>query len=63
MLELIINNLGSIVVGAAVLALLVLLAWKLISDKKKGRSSCGGGCSGCPNVGLCHRSSVEQDRS
>ncbi len=54
MVDLIINNIGSIVVGLAVLALLVLLTLKLISDKKKGRSSCGGACTSCPNAGLCH---------
>ncbi|MBQ8171861.1 MAG: FeoB-associated Cys-rich membrane protein [Oscillospiraceae bacterium] len=52
--EFIVNNIGTIVVGLLVLAVLALAAWKMISDKKQGRSSCGGGCSGCPNAGLCH---------
>lgn len=54
MIDFIVNNIGSIIVGLAVLALLLLLTWKLISDKKKGKSSCGGACTSCPNAGLCH---------
>ncbi len=54
MIDFIVNNIGSIVVGLVVLALLLLLTWKLISDKKKGKSSCGGACNCCPNAGLCH---------
>ncbi len=56
MIDFIVNNIGSIVVGLAVLAMIVLLAWKLISDKKQGKSSCGGACTSCPNAGLCHGS-------
>ncbi len=55
-MDFIVNNIGSVAVGLAVAALVVLLSYKLISDKKKGRSSCGCGCSGCPNAGLCHGS-------
>lgn len=54
MIEFIVNNIGSVIVGLAVLALIVLLLWKLISDKRKGKSSCGCGCGSCPNAGLCH---------
>lgn len=54
MIEFIVNNIGSVIVGLAVLALIVLLLWKLISDKRKGKSSCGSGCGSCPNAGLCH---------
>ena len=25
------------------------------ADKKKGKSSCGGGCQGCPMSGSCHK--------
>lgn len=54
MFQFIMNNIGSLIVGAAVLALLVLLSYKLISDKRQGKSSCGAACSSCPNAGLCH---------
>ncbi|MBE6890090.1 MAG: FeoB-associated Cys-rich membrane protein [Ruminococcaceae bacterium] len=54
MLQFIMNNIGSIIVGAAVLALVVFLSYRLISDKRQGKSSCGAACSSCPNAGLCH---------
>jgi len=27
---------------------------KMIRDKKKGKSSCGGSCAGCPSNCACH---------
>lgn len=52
--EFLINNIGTIAVGAAVLVLIFLAARRMILDKKQGKSSCGGGCGSCPNAGLCH---------
>lgn len=54
MLEFLMNNLGTIIVAAVVLAILALVTIGMISDRKRGRSSCGGACGGCPNAGLCH---------
>lgn len=54
MADLIMNNLGTIIVALVVLLILVLVTVKMISDKKQGKSSCGGGCGSCPNAGLCH---------
>ncbi len=54
MLEFIQNNIGTLAVGAVLLAIIAAAAWRVISDKRKGRSSCSCGCSGCPNAGLCH---------
>ncbi len=54
MLEFIQNNIGTILVGAVVLGILAVAAWKVISDKRKGKSSCSCGCSSCPNSALCH---------
>lgn len=46
-------NWGSIVV-IAVLALVVgLIIYGMIREKKRGKSSCGGGCSGCAYSGSC----------
>lgn len=47
------QNLGTIVVGAAVLALVVFLALKLVKDKKAGKSGCSCGCSSCPMSTQC----------
>jgi len=45
MLEFLQKNLATILVGAAVLALVVLVVRHLIKEKK--HSACGGGCGGC----------------
>ena len=45
MLEFLQKNIATILVGAAVLALVVLVVRHLIKEKK--HSACGGGCGGC----------------
>ena len=54
MLEFLQNNIGTIIAAAVVLAILALAARRMISDKKQGKSSCGGSCGCCPNSALCH---------
>lgn len=48
------NNIGSIVVGLVLAAVVIWISVKLVSDKKKGKSNCGCSCSSCPNSSLCH---------
>ena len=43
---------GSIVIGILLLVIVVGIVWKLRSDQKKGKHSCGGTCGGCPNAAL-----------
>lgn len=50
------NNLGTIVVCAVLVLILGAVAYKMIKDKKQGRSSCGCGCSNCAMKGQCHSS-------
>ena len=54
MIEFFAHNWGTILTAAIVAIIAVLAALKMISDKKQGKSSCGGGCGSCPNAGLCH---------
>ena len=58
--EFLTNNLGTIIVATAVVALMGVLLYSLIRYKKAGKSSCGGGCSGCPMSGKCHTQSKEK---
>ena len=44
---------GSIVIGILLLVIVVGIVWKLRSDQKKGKHSCGGTCGGCPNAAHC----------
>ena len=44
----------TVLICMALIALVALLIYGLIRDKKKG-SSCCGGCGHCPMSGQCHR--------
>lgn len=46
--------LSTLVIGAIVFAVIVLIIAKMIKDRRKGKSSCGCGCSNCPSSGICH---------
>ena len=54
MLSVFSENIGSIAILAILLTVLALVAFKLIRDKKRGKSSCGASCSNCPMSGKCH---------
>lgn len=54
MFDFLVNNASTIIVGAAVAALLAFVIIKMVKDKKKGKSSCGCSCAGCPSAGACH---------
>lgn len=54
MLNFLISNGSTILVGAVVLAVIVLVAAKMIWDKRNGKSSCGCNCGDCPSNGACH---------
>ncbi len=47
------QNLGTIIVAAAVVALVIFLVAKLIRDKRAGKSGCSCGCCSCPMSGKC----------
>lgn len=54
MLAFIIENFATIVISLLLLAIVARITAKLIKDSKAGKTSCGGGCSGCPMSGACH---------
>jgi hypothetical protein len=50
------ENLSTIVISAALLGLVGRVVYKLIKDKRSGKSlGCGCGCSDCPSDSACHR--------
>ena len=55
MLEFFVQNWGTILVSAILLAVVILIVVKLYRDRKKGKSSCGCGCENCPSAGMCHK--------
>ncbi|MDE7366687.1 MAG: FeoB-associated Cys-rich membrane protein [Lachnospiraceae bacterium] len=48
---------GTILVSLLVVLCMILAVWKLIRDKKNGRSVCGNSCNSCPHSGTCHKDS------
>ena len=54
MLAWIAENIGTILITAALALIVALIARKLIKDKKKGKSSCGCNCAHCAMAGPCH---------
>lgn len=54
------QNLGTIIVAAAVAALVIFLVAKLIRDKRAGKSGCSCGCSSCPMSSGCPSASKEK---
>jgi len=51
-------NPGTFAVSAVLVIIVGLIIYKMIIDKKSGKSSCscGGSCSGCGMAGSCHKS-------
>ena len=49
----IMENLGTILISLALVLVVTGIIIKLIKDKKKGISSCGGNCSHCGMCGMC----------
>ena len=54
MLDWITANLATILITAFLLALCIGIVIKSRRDRKKGKTSCGCGCSGCSMNGMCH---------
>ncbi len=47
------SNMGTIVVGGVILAIVVAIIHSMWKDKKSGKSSCGGNCGACGGCGGC----------
>ena len=48
-------NLGTILIALLLFAIAAAIVVKLIRDKKRGRSACGGNCAACAMRGGCHK--------
>ncbi|MDE6092611.1 MAG: FeoB-associated Cys-rich membrane protein [Ruminococcus sp.] len=47
-------NAGTVITGLILIAIIAMIIIRLVSDKKKGKSSCGCNCGCCPNSENCH---------
>lgn len=54
MLVWIAENIGTILILAALIAIVAMIVVGMLRDKKKGKSSCGCNCAHCAMHGACH---------
>ena len=47
MISWLVSNLGTIIISILLIIMVVFIVRKLINDKKRGISSCGGNCAHC----------------
>ena len=59
MLDFFVNNLGTLLAGVIVLAVVILVIVKLIRDKKKGKIACGCDCGHCAASAGCHHDAAQ----
>ena len=45
---------GTVIVALVLAAIVGLIIWSMVKDKKKGKSSCGGNCAHC-GANCCHK--------
>lgn len=54
MLNWLAENIGTIIISAALIAVVAAVIIGMLRDRKKGKSACGCGCSHCAMSGSCH---------
>ena len=55
MLQTIVNHAGTIIVTLILIGAVAAAAFRLVRDKKQGKSTCGCNCGCCPMAGSCHK--------
>lgn len=48
------QNLATIIISLIIVALVAAIIISMVRNRKKGKSSCGCGCSNCPMSTSCH---------
>lgn len=54
MMKFLSENLGTIITGIVIAGVITAVIFKMVKDRKKGKSSCGCDCGCCSNSKLCH---------
>lgn len=54
MLDMILNNLATIIISIVLLVVILLILRTIIKDKRNGKSSCGANCACCALHDKCH---------
>ena len=61
MLTWISENIGSLLICAVLVLIVVGIIVKFIKDRRKGKSSCGCNCSHGAMAGTCHKGALPED--
>ena len=48
------ENLGTVIICAVLIAIVVLIVCSMVKKKKQGKTSCSCGCANCAMHGACH---------
>lgn len=48
------GNLATIIISAILVIIVAAVIASMVSNKRKGKTSCGCGCAGCTMSGACH---------
>ena len=54
-------NIGTIIICAVLVLIVAAIIFKLVRDKRKGKSSCGCNCAHCAMSGTCH-GNIKKDK-
>lgn len=46
---------GTFIVATILIAIVGVVIYSMVKDKKNGKSGCGCGCSSCANSPYCHK--------
>lgn len=55
MLEWLYGNLATVIITLIITAVVTAIIISMVRNKKKGKFSCGCGCTNCPMSSACHR--------
>ncbi len=62
MLDWLIENGATVGVTAALVIVVGLIVFKMVKDKKNGKTGCGCGCSGCALADKCRGNSPKNEK-
>ena len=51
----ILGNMATIIICAVLIGIVVAIIVSMVKNKRRGKTSCGCGCSDCPMSGSCHQ--------
>ena len=55
MIQFILSNLGTIIIGLLLMLIVGFVIRKMIKDKKQGKGCCGSSCKGCEHSSCYHQ--------